>query len=196
MQINLLNPFAQVPLSVKELVKEPLMVANALTAVHNRRGIYRESDDPPQQNYGSNAIASDYYQVPMTLRDVYGHELKLPSDPLVSVSSKYNITKRNVQKQGSMRGTVKEYWNQGDYTVQIAGVIIADSKEQLESYMITLREICDSAAAISVECEMLNKTFDIMKIVVESLDFPFTKGICNQTFTIKALSDESHNLFV
>lgn len=147
------------------------------------------------QDFKINMLGEEYYQVPLTLRS-NGLEFKLPIDPLVSVSTKYNIVKRNVQKQGTMRGTIKEYWNQDDYQITIAGILIAEDTEQLQDYQKLLHEICDSPNAIDVECEMLNSTFDVLKIVVESVDFPFTKGLCNQQFTIKALSDESHSLLI
>jgi len=140
-------------------------------------------------------LGTEAFQVPLRLRTEDGDEFLLPIDPVVSVSSKYNIAKRNVQKQGAMRGTIKEYWNQGDYSVSIAGVLIAEDELELEEEMRHLRQICDKPYAIYVECDILNNVFEIMRIVVEQVDFPFTKGINNQQFTIKALSDESQSLF-
>lgn len=179
-KLNLANPFsntfAELSVRLKDVVEEDIKTDNYLRA--------------------TNKLGTEFYQVPLTLRTSDGKSLKLPVDPLVSVSSKYNIAKRNVQKQGTMRGTIKEYWNQGDLSISIGGILIADSSEQLGEYVRLLREICDKPEAVEVECEMLNQDFQVLKIVVESVDFPFTKGVCNQSFTIKALSDESYELLV
>jgi len=143
-----------------------------------------------------NSLGRTFYQVPMTLKSQSGLTFALPVDPLVSVSSRYNIVKRSVQKQGAVRGTVKEFWSHDDYSVQIAGLLMADDPATLQEYQRRLLDICNRPESVIVECEMLNDVFDILEIAIESIDFPFTKGEYNQTFNIKALSDESHSLLL
>ena len=141
-----------------------------------------------------NALGQTFYQVLMTLKTSTGLEFTLPVDPLVSVSTKYDIVTRNVKKQGTMRGTIKELWNQSDYSITIAGILMASDSYTLQDYQRKLLAICNTPEAVMVECEMLNDVFEVLKIAIESLDFPFTKGENNQSFTIKALSDESYSL--
>jgi hypothetical protein len=57
-----------------------------------------------------------------------------------------------------------------------------------------LREYLEAAESVHIVCDLLNNVFEITRIAIESYDFPFTKGIENQAFTIKAYSDDNYQL--
>jgi len=126
-----------------------------------------------------------------------GEELwLLPVEPLVSLTGGNKITRRMVSK-GKGRGTIKERWTQDDYAITIDGIFINadDSNVYPEEDMAKLRELCESASVLEVECDLL-KYFDISRMVVESYSFPFTKGEQNQRFVITGYSDDLFKLLV
>ena len=117
----------------------------------------------------------------------------LPLDPLISVSGK-NIIRRRYVAKSKMRGSIKETWSQDDYEVTIAGLIQGDDQDDVHKRVKKLRKYLEAAEAIHVTCDVLNNAFKIHRIAVESYDFPFTKGMENQAFTIKAYSDDNYQL--
>lgn len=142
-------------------------------------------------------LGDNFFQCPLSF-DIDGVEWRLPVDPLISVNGKNVIKRRYVSKAGKdgRRGSVKECWSQDDYDITIAGVLIAEDNASLIEMLNNLQKVYQKAEAVSVYCEFLNNanTFGIQKIAIESYDFPFTKGMENQSFTIKAYSDDSYEL--
>lgn len=127
---------------------------------------------------------------------------ELPIDPVVTVSCKNEIVKRNVlkvkQNNVERRGSVKELWSQGDYEISISGVLISNNDNELpEDDLKKLRAFCEHRGALQVYSPLFT-VFNITKICIESYDFPFTKGMENQMFSIKAVSDdfETSNLLI
>lgn len=126
---------------------------------------------------------------------------KLPIEPVVMVSGRNVVVKGSVLKQsgtiGERRGTVKELWAQDDYEVNISGIFINEKGVLPEVDIKKLRAYCEAREALEVVSPLLT-IFNIEKIVIEEYQFPFTKGIENQMFTIKACSDnfEKKDLFV
>jgi hypothetical protein len=119
---------------------------------------------------------------------------QLPIEPVVNVSGKNTIVKRNVLKAGISdtlrRGSVKELWTQDDYQVNIAGVIIGDKNNELPSEaLMRLRNMCEARQVLNVMSPLFS-IFNIKNIAIEDYEFPFTKGMANQMFSIKAVSDD------
>ena len=119
---------------------------------------------------------------------------EFPIEPVVSVSCSNSIVKRNVLKawngRSYRRGTVKELWTQGDYEVKISGVFMADSNGVLPAEKIhKLLSMCEARQTVLVKSAFLD-LFGIFKVAIENYDFPFTKGMENQIFSITALSDD------
>jgi hypothetical protein len=118
-------------------------------------------------------------------------DFTFPIDPILSVSLKNVITRRQVSK-GKQRGSIKERWTEDDADISISGVFIDKDGyypaevEQLRAFM---------GKQITVLNTFLNEK-DINQIVIESIDFPHTKGIENQTFEIKAYSDDVFQLLI
>jgi len=121
-----------------------------------------------------------------------------PIEPIVSIVGKNLITRRNVVKKdeaSNLRGSIKERWSQDDYEITIAGVFISSDGEYPESEVRRLRTFCEAKKTIDVKCPLFT-IFNITKVVISSFEFPFTKGQENQMFTIKAYSDDAHNLLI
>lgn len=119
---------------------------------------------------------------------------QLPIEPVVSITCKNIIVRRNILKTGNKditrRGSVKELWTQDDYQVNISGMLIGEDEDELpENDLIRLKNMCENRGVLEVESKLFT-IFNITKIAVESYDFPFTKGMNNQMFTIKGYSDD------
>lgn len=119
---------------------------------------------------------------------------ELSLEPVVSISCKNIITRRNILKAGvrdvTRRGSVKELWTQDDYQVNISGVLIGENDGELpEEDMIKLKNLCEHRGVLEVESKIFT-VFNITRIAIESYEFPFTKGMNNQMYVIKAYSDD------
>lgn len=136
----------------------------------------------------------------------------LPYEPMVSVSGKNTIVRRNVAKIGSpsnentsnekrFTGTIKERWSEDDFEITITGAlygpILKGTVEDCypEEDMIRMMEHLRHAGSIRVYCQPL-MIYGINHIVVESYSFPFTKGENVQAYEIKAYSDMNYDLIL
>jgi hypothetical protein len=140
------------------------------------------------------------YQCPLRIKWEDEQEWwTLPFDPVVSVSGKNIIVRRNVLKQdnltSSRRGSVKEAWSQDDYNINIAGVFIGENGEFPNDDIMKLRRYCEARKVVEVESDLFC-LFNITKMAIESYDLPFTKGVENQMYTLKGYSDDSFELLV
>lgn len=160
-------------------------------------------EDIITQVYDASEILEDYAAVgvihsvmPMRVKRVGDTELfTLPFEPLVSISGKNIITRRNVAK-ASGKGSIKEHWCQDDYEVTIQGVMtLADASKYPQVYMKKLLALFDGQESIEVEQEILG-IFDIYRLAIESASFPHTKGLNNQNYEIKAYSDNPVSLLI
>lgn len=124
---------------------------------------------------------------------------QFPVEPVISVTGKNIIIRRNVLKQNNernnIRGSVKEIWSQDDYEINIASVFITDDGELPKSEISKLRDYCEKRKTIEVSSDLL-MLFNINKLAIEEYQFPFTKGKENQMFTLKAYSDDVSTLLI
>jgi hypothetical protein len=124
---------------------------------------------------------------------------RLPLDPVVSVTCKNIIVRRRVLKTSAdvkRRGTIKETWSQDDYEINIAGVLINSQYNELpEAELRRLRRYCEERKPLMIESALFS-IFNINRMVVEDYQLPFTKGIENQTYTIKGYSDDDYELLI
>ncbi|MDR3350359.1 MAG: DUF6046 domain-containing protein [Prevotellaceae bacterium] len=122
----------------------------------------------------------------------------LPLDPVISVSGKNAIVRRQVLKVDNTvenrRGTVKELWSQDDYEVNIAGVLIG-AGDLPEDELHKLRAYMEARKVLSIESRLLG-IFGITRLAVEDYSLPFTKGMENQMYTIKGYSDDMFDLLI
>jgi hypothetical protein len=104
----------------------------------------------------------------------------------VSVSGKNGVVKTPLT---GIAGTVKEYTDQGDFTVTITGAFTGEYSQYPENEIETLINILSRADSVEVESEHL-KMFGITNLAVESYTVNQEKGFVNrQAFTINAVSD-------
>lgn len=122
-------------------------------------------------------------------------EWLFPIEPLISISGKNVIVKRNVAKS-ERRGTIKERWAEDDFRISIQGSFVSPDlsvypEKDVQRLMYYIRQ----KHPIYVKNELL-AMLDIHQIVVESFSFPFSKGENVQNYTIEAVSDELYNLLI
>ncbi|TWI22201.1 DUF6046 domain-containing protein [Sphingobacterium siyangense] len=130
----------------------------------------------------------------------------LPYEPMITISSKNNVVKRNVAKQDpnrdqSFQGTIKERWSRDDYQIQITGYLMGSMLTgnvedcfPLKDF-VRLKNVLTTAKKIMIKCPPLEQ-LGINFIVIEDFSFPFTKGENVQAYNIKALSDFSYQLLI
>lgn len=122
-------------------------------------------------------------------------EWLLPIEPLISISGKNIIVKRNVAKS-KYRGTIKERWAEDDFYINIQGTFVhQDLYTYPENEVQKLMYYINQKRPLSVKNELL-ALLDIQQIVIESYSFPFSKGDNVQNYTIEAVSDDKYNLFI
>lgn len=109
-----------------------------------------------------------------------------PLEPMITISGKNIITKRYVNK-GRIRGSIKERWAQDDYGIAIEGVFVSQDGTYPEREVGQFRRICE-AGQVAVLSPLL-EIFGISHIVIERWELPFTSGVGNQNYSIKAVSD-------
>ena len=137
--------------------------------------------------------------IPMTmplslkLEEPGAHEWLLPLEPMISLTGKHIIKRRQVNK-GQVRGSIKERWAQDDYEITIEGVLIGTDGQYPEADVARLKNFCE-AAAVNVLSPLL-EVFGISRIVIDSWEMPFTAGTANQNYTIKAYSDDVYKLLL
>ncbi|MDR0559132.1 MAG: DUF6046 domain-containing protein [Prevotellaceae bacterium] len=123
----------------------------------------------------------------------------MPLDPVVSVTGKNVIARRNVARAGNdgdRRGSIKEIWATDDYEINIAGIFIAKSGEVFpEAALRRLRRYCEAKQPVMIESRLL-ALFNISRIAIEDFSLPFTAGVENQMYTIKAFSDDAFDLLI
>ena len=124
----------------------------------------------------------------------------LPWEPMINISGGNTIIKRNIAKAGkNLVGSIKERWSTNDYEITITGAFYGDKMigKAAQTYprrdMEKLRDYLLTAEAIEVLCEPL-QILNINKIVIESVNFPFTKGENVQAYEIRAISDFPYDL--
>jgi len=124
----------------------------------------------------------------------------LPYEPMITITGKNNIVRRNVAKS-KHEGTVKERWSRDDYQITITGVLIGSllTGSVEDCYPIfdfmSLKSIMTIDSVVQVQCEPL-QLLGINQIVIEDFSFPFTKGENVQAYEIKAYSDFQHQLLI
>ncbi|MCX4358509.1 MAG: DUF6046 domain-containing protein [Rikenellaceae bacterium] len=165
--------------------------------------IPRKGDIITQAEYDADKIKTDY-AASGTVRSVMPMRVKrsgdtefftLPIEPLVTISGKNTIVRRAVAKAKD-GGTIKECWSQDDYEVTIQGVVTGGEPDEYpEAHVKRLLELFDERQAIEVDQDVL-LTFGIKYLAIESVSFPHTNGINNQSYEIKAYSDNNAELLI
>lgn len=117
----------------------------------------------------------------------------LPYEPQVTIQGTNVLVKKQVQK-GAVRGTIKERWAQGDYSISISGILMGENGQYPDEDVKKLRAYCE-AGKLQVKSPQM-ELFSITQIVVEDWAMPFTAGQANQAYTINAVSDDIYKLLL
>lgn len=137
--------------------------------------------------------------VPMTmplrfqLEEAGAEDWLFPVEPMVSVNGQNILIRRHVSK-GSVKGSIKEYWTQDDYTVRIEGILMSENGKYPLADVTRLKNFCE-AGQVKVLCPLL-EIFGISRLAIENWDIPFTSGATNQNYTITAYSDDIYKLLL
>ena len=117
----------------------------------------------------------------------------LPFEPQVTVQGTNVLVKKQVAK-GAVRGTIKERWAQGDYSLSISGILMGKNGKYPSDDVKMLRSFCEAGKVLVKSPQM--ELFSITQIVVEDWSIPFTAGQENQAYTINAVSDDIYKLLL
>lgn len=117
----------------------------------------------------------------------------LPYEPQVTVQGTNVLVKKQVSK-GTVRGTIKERWAQGDYNLSISGILMGKNNSYPSEDVKKLRSFCEAGKVLVKSPQM--ELFSITQIVVEDWSIPFTSGQANQAYTINAVSDDIYKLLL
>ena len=131
----------------------------------------------------------------LTIENADGERLVI-NDAIVAISRGKNIV--STQMVG-MNGTVKEYINDGDYSLNIVvGVAAVRDGVIVDEYpaegLRELRRFLDRNEALSVHSEFL-EIFDISSIVVKSYSVSQDTASNYQSVSISAVSDEEYDIY-
>jgi len=169
--------------------------------LENEKSIFSNDKQVEGAIWKSDGTSDPTQFFPLLLEDENGNNYQLPYEPIINISGKNTIIRRNVAKGAKLQGSIKERWNQDDYEITITGILVGAllvgnteqcfPREDFEK----LKNIFTQPRAIRVYCEPLN-LLDINYIVIEDFSFPFTKGENVQAYEIKAYSDFTHNLLI
>lgn len=149
-----------------------------------------------------NETYASYFGVPMCMplkikrrSDGNSKWWLLPWEPYITVQGKNIIIKRNVAK-ATLGGSIKERWATDDYDIKIEGYFFnPESSIYPKRDVSRLSEICEAAEPIDVWCELF-EAVNITSMVIESWEFPFTKGESSQDWVINGCSDKSWDLLI
>ena len=117
----------------------------------------------------------------------------LPYEPMITITGKHIITKRQVAKSKA-RGSIKERWTLDDYSVKIEGILMSESDSYPEDDVRRLRKFCEVGEVIATS--PLLELFGISRLVIESWEIPHTSGVRNQNYSLSCLSDDTYKLLL
>ena len=117
----------------------------------------------------------------------------LPYEPHVTIQGTNVLIKKQVSK-GEVRGTIKERWSQGDYSISISGILMGENGTYPSDDVKKLRSFCEAGKILVKSPQM--ELFSITQMVVEDWAMPFTAGQANQAYTISAVSDDIYKLLL
>lgn len=172
---------------LNELGQHALGYALPLGVPWQGKSRLRIESDTVEENTGT---AWNNEGASLALRREDGSAYRFPIDPVIGVSGKNVIAKRQVSK-GSQYGTVKESWSVDDWSVTVNGVLIGCDAEELNRQVSELVAVAESGETLKIENEWLNRGIGVTQVVVESLSLPHTKGLTNQAYSLKLVSDYS-----
>lgn len=135
-------------------------------------------------------MGKPYFQ---TLKVSYkGEQFVFPNEPLISLGlTKTIVETATVGKD--RRGTVKEYINTEDYTLNIRGLCFNAATPEVfpSEQVLELNKLFAINDAVDIEANPFLELFEIRKLVFKSIDYEDMAGMPGmQKYTVTAVSDQ------
>ena len=135
-------------------------------------------------------MGKPYFQ---TLKVSYkGEQFVFPNEPLITLGlTKTIVETATVGKE--RRGTVKEYINTEDYTLNIRGLCFNAATPEIfpSEQVLELNKLFAINDAVDIEANPFLELFEIRKLVFKSIDFEDMAGMPGmQKYTVTAVSDQ------
>jgi|AMZC01.1.fsa_nt_AMZC01002902.1_20 hypothetical protein len=128
--------------------------------------------------------------MPLLLKGFDGKEDLLLDSATVSFATSKNIVTTKLQGRN---GTVKEYIADGDYTINVKGILAYNGVRWPREDAMKLREFLEAKTSLEIAHELLN-AFGIYEIVITDYNFPESPYINLIPFTFSALSEQKIEL--
>jgi hypothetical protein len=116
----------------------------------------------------------------------------LPIEPLVSIEASKTIVRRSIAKARGV-GTVKEQWNQDDYSISIEGTLIGTDGKFPETDFNKLQNLLKAGQSLVIQ-SLLFDLLGIGQLCIEKWNYPHTPGLENQNYTFSGYSDQDFEL--
>lgn len=117
----------------------------------------------------------------------------LPIEALVSGRGRKNIIISNVLKK-KRQGSVKELWSIDDYEITITGSLYSNEEGVYPSEQVArMKKIVESQDIVTIQ-SLLTDAIGVRYVVAIDWDFPTTKGVEWQDYSVRFLSDVDHEL--
>lgn len=180
---------------VRQLKFPPYTLVNGQASIATVDGYYDMSGFSDAQL--ADLLAANINGVPMVFPLSFSLEggpwWLLPFEPQVTIQGSNVLVKKQVSK-GAVRGTIKERWAQGDFSINISGILMGSDGQYPSEDVKKLRSFCEAGKILVKSPQM--ELFSITQIVVEDWAIPFTAGQANQAYTINAVSDDIYKLLL
>jgi len=124
--------------------------------------------------------------------DIEGEKLRIDS-VLIDCTGTKNIVKSAITGADY---TVKEFISDGDYDINIKGLIVSENKTYPQDAVKQLIRICKKKTNIRVQSKLLNEIFEIDDIVIESYSLKQDEYLNMQAFELKCISDKPIELIL
>ena len=157
-------------------------------------------NDPPVSSFGTMVMSQLLFEdATITNLDSNGNLVTssmlsmLPIDVcLFTVNQAKNIVKTTILGRS---GTIKEYIADGDYVINMKGIITGSNGVYPKEQVNNLFQFLKLKKNLKITSPYLNDIFGINEIVIESYDMPQTEGgYSYQVFNINALSDYAYEI--
>lgn len=152
---------------------------------------------PEYSVFEYNPFSKVYQETPIVLAsnsNVAGNEGLLLDNVIVDVTQNRQIVTTDIS--GFTKGTVKEFINNGDYSINIRGFFATKNPDEapiVDSGI--LASYCSAPVTLDVTNLFINRIFNTNNIVITNFSMPQQIGLRNvQYFEISALSDNPFDL--
>lgn len=172
---------------------------------HVPRFVYPvRSEEDPNNSRATPPKTQEEQYFPLLFRaENEEHFFLFPYEPMINVTGGNHIIKRNLakhEKDPKGYGSIKERWTAKDYEITITGALHGAILSGTVDDCFPREEFTKLANYLKGgRIEVLSPVFELLDIhylVIEDMDFPFTKGENVQAYEIRARSDSSFQLLL